>query len=317
MATYKPTGMAQKHPQIVELGAGLRPLRLHNFPAPYLPILETVNKGMTTIQDYVVIKAGMVVGVDPWGYLVPATGYYAASNGVTMTYTDIDVTMGVIDLDTMATTTKKDYFALTDLYYGTAVSAAGASTNKIVAWPIGIAEHDIYLNHFVMMDAYHNYKTHEAVTVLTANTIQVPLIKSANLVIGDYVVPDNPTSDTFSAANVNNMGRPISLSTYVASLTISDAATMKSVYGRLQGMIFGRTLDVVKIDDITKFNDYVSNAPGFGFGSPTTAGSAITDYTNIPPHLADAQELDRSINGTDVTGRYHALIQLGPSVGRN
>ena len=102
-------------------------------PAPYLP----VKKFDQTYQIGVVIEKGDVVTLDQFGFLVPAF-----QGEKTLSYTAIDVQLGVFDLDSF--TGKKD---------DQAVSAAKTTTKKIgttdtanvkIGAPIGVAMYDIF-----------------------------------------------------------------------------------------------------------------------------------------------------------------------------
>jgi len=112
-------------------------------PAPYLPIIEFDSENDIGI----VMKKGTIVTFDSNGYLIPCTGGSAL---VTLTYTALDVTYEVYDLDTMNSTPA-------------ALTATKTTTAKLVAnYPVGVLQYDVQQyqpdNHY-----YYHIQDHVAI----------------------------------------------------------------------------------------------------------------------------------------------------------
>lgn len=107
-------------------------------PAPYLPIIALD----TELDMGIVIKRGTIVTFDNDGYLIPCVG----GNTVHPTYAQMDIDMGVIDLDT-----------------GTAVLATGAASAAYATnHPVGVAQYDIYQYSAEDLD-YYSIQDHVAI----------------------------------------------------------------------------------------------------------------------------------------------------------
>lgn len=122
-------------------------------PAPYLPIILDFKKPGGK-ETEIVIEAGTIVTLDDNGYLIPCTG----GEDVTLTYTALDVTYGVTDIDTMDSTPA-------------AVSAAGTSTAKLAKnAPLGILLFDAE-----RVSSDLNWKPQAGVTILCDFLVQYAL----------------------------------------------------------------------------------------------------------------------------------------------
>lgn len=311
-----------KAPQIAPLGPGQYPVYtgvlLHGCqPAPYLPVLEVAK--LDAKYDYpVVIKAGMAVAIDPWGYLIPATGYYA-SGGVTMTYTATDISWGVIDLDNVTdaklVNTEPTTWTTTQM---ATVASAGASSATVTGITVGIAHKDVFAHPQVVRRAGSDYNFAREIPTcfLCGGQIELPIVMSAQSTIyaGSPLYAMNPTSNTFSAANVLNMGRLGAFAVTDIGVTVNQAAVnvVKDEFvGKLKHVI-GKCIEVRRIDDVLNLNEKISRAPGFGFSTAVTAASTITDYANLQPHLITAIGLARNLGSspTSTTGRWSMKVNL-------
>lgn len=158
-----------KH-KMIEMSEGVRIGSGFNLkPAPYLPIIEA-----DTEKDLgIVIKRGTIVTFDDNGYLIPCVG----GSAVKPSYTALDVTYGVTNIDDSEVVEATDIGAATTAYAKNA--------------PVGVAQYDIY--QFSPDDQY-TYQIQPHVAVLQDYFVLYALNASqgsADWVPGAVVVPDN------------------------------------------------------------------------------------------------------------------------------
>lgn len=313
MALPEFSGFTARATRILELGPGVAPIfhqgdtKHTGFAAPYLPVLETVEDGRGNHMP-IVIQAGMMVGVDEYGFIVPATGYYTTSEGVTMTYAANDATYKVIDYDN-----------ITDAYmFGAeknwteanmAAPSAGASTRKLkTVHPIGIACSNVY-PHPQVLRRYgsYNFSNQKPPLIKLGCTFELPILcaNTAAAKAGDLMMVGKPTSDTFSAANYLTMGRLVPVN--VTDAVGNSQANINTVIAEAESVLksaVAKCLYIRRIDNVTNMLDKYDVPPNSGFQTMTSTPSHITSYANLPEHLRDAQELQRTIGAVTPTATW-------------
>lgn len=292
-----------------EIGSGVYPvltegsLSVKGFAAPYLPVLEEIEDGRGQKMP-IVIKAGMAVGLDTYGYVVPATGYYVTGEGVTMTYTATDTTWCVIDLDNV-TDAKMLAAPYTWTTTSMAAPSAGASTSKLpYVRAIGIAVTNFFANPQVLRRfGGYNFSNQDVPKIACGATWEVPVLIAGTAAAknGDLLCVGNPTSNTFSAANAISIGRLI-------PLALDDSDGDKN--SALMSSVIAKCLRIHRIDDIRGFLDKKDLPPGTNFQKATGTTTHTNDYANLEEHLRDAQELARTIGVTSTYGKWSLLFNL-------
>jgi hypothetical protein len=226
---------------LLEISEGQRPA-LELQPAQYLPVVREDRY----LEDWVVIGAGTIVGVDASGFLVPCNN--GAAKTVTYTANDIGIT---VDID--------------DAGHDTYVTAAGASSATIPhTKPIGVAPYDYYQNlnaGYGQAGAtkYLNYQIQDKVAILCDYLIEVPVLATTD------------ASGTVSAGDLVQSD--------------ADGRFIKWHNGSDPANIVGRCIQraaVAAVDNLDK----VQTVPGLGLSGSDTSGvpNHLYDYTNSTPY---------------------------------
>lgn len=224
----------------LEISEGQRPA-LELRPAQYLPVVTQDHY----LNDWVVVRAGTIVAVDPSGDIVIANG--GTPNSITYSLTnDVGIT---IDYDDAGHDT-----------YVTSASTTTLPANK----PIGVAPYDYYQNINQGFDSatpagltkYTNYQIQDKVAVLCDYLIEVP-VKSGTDASGTIYAGDLVQSNT--------TGGFVKWCNGVGDVT----------------QIVGRCIQrktIAAVDNLDK----VQTVPGLGLSGSDTAGvpQHLYDYDN-------------------------------------
>ena len=210
-------------------------------PAPYLPIVKVDS----TINAGVVIRKGTFVTLDENGFIVPAF-----IGDKTLTYTDIDVSHGVIDIDTDA--------AVTQAKTSTKTLGTDAADVKI-GKPVGVVVADVYKNYD---DPW--FEPQKGVTILTDYLVLVGVDSAHNAVTytpGDLLILDDS-------------GFPVPLG---VMSDIGDSEKLHYVVGKLVKIV-----DVTAEPMFTGGLEYVEYEPeSFATGLPGAQTNGISDGIDL------------------------------------
>lgn len=219
--------------------------------APYLPVLY-----FNTYERLdVVLHAGTIVALDQWGYLVPANGGIGTN---TLTYSSLDVTEGVYDLD-----------SFTNVKTNPTVAAPKTTTTALTAnAPVGVLEYDMFRWD---MDADPLYKVQREIGLLNDWLILVPVTSamqsaygvSATVSLGKYY-PGAVVAAAYPGIFVPFIATTADITATGAAYSITN---MDQAVGRIL-----KIENVATDSNFTGGYENVANVPGLGLSGKENGG---------------------------------------------
>ena len=217
--------------------------------APYLPIVEYNDFERLDI----VIKAGTIVALDEFGYIVPANG---GSDSVKLTYSALDVQHGVYDYDNF-TGSKAD----------PRVTSAKTTTKSLAPnVPIGVAQYDIFRWD---MDSDPNYKVQQTFALLEDALILVPIESDMESTYG--IGPELGKYHSGALVAPDSKGRFVPFVAETETVTATGSAYSIANLEQVVGRII-KVEDVANDPDFTGGYENVSTVPGLGLGGKENGG---------------------------------------------
>ncbi len=209
--------------------------------APYLPIVEYNDFERLDI----VIKAGTIVALDAFGYIVPANG---GANNVTLTYSALDAQHGVYDYDTFTG-------SKADAKVATAKTTTKALTPNV---PIGVAQYDIFRWD---MGSEPNYKVQDTFGLLEDALILVPIESDMQATYG--IGPNLGQYHSGALVAPDSKGRFVPL--------VIDSTSLAAKLEQIVGKII-KVEDVALDPNFTGGYESVATVPGLGLGGRENGG---------------------------------------------